>query len=391
MDEEKKTFGISRNVFLLGAVSFLNDLSSEMIAPIMPVYLTSVLDIGKVVSGAVMGMVESLSSLFKVFFGRLSDYFRKRKFFIATGYLLSTLSKGALAFTHSWWDFLALRIADRTGKGIRTAPRDALIAESSEKGKSGRSFGFHRMLDTLGAVAGPLIAIAILAYLKNYPVTVSYRLIFMFSAVPGFIGVLIILLFVRERAKEFRRDIKRTSALKSKKIRIFLLIVALGALGRYSYAFTLWKAEELGFSIILGLGFYTIFNIVYSFLAYPAGYYSDKIGKKNLISFGFGLASLASFIFAFADSFMLLLVAFILYGAYTSIEDTVPRAYMADLAAEFEKGTVIGAYHTIFGIFVFPASLIMGLLWENYGLFYGFIYAGVVNILAMVLMLLIRS
>ncbi|MCO6040641.1 MFS transporter [Thermococcus alcaliphilus] len=384
--KERKIFGISWNVFLLGIVSFLNDMSSEMIAPIVPTYLTDVLGIGKAASGSIMGLIESLSSLFKVLFGYVSDAFRKRKIFVALGYLLSTISKGALAFTRSWWDFLTLRVLDRVGKGIRTAPRDALIAESSEKGKSGKSFGFHRMMDTLGAVAGPLVAIGLLALLKSYPIKTAYRYVFLLSAVPGIVGVLLVLFLVKDKGEEVKKKIKGISALKSRSLRMFLVIVALAALGRYSYAFTLWKAKELGYSVLQGLGFYAVFNAIYALSAYPIGYYSDKVSKKAVITVGFGVAALASLLFAYSKSLPMLLLAFVSYGIYIAIEDTIPRAYMADLAGEFEKGTVIGAYHTVFGIFVFPASVIVGYLWQAYSLKVGFIYAAIINIVAMLLM-----
>jgi MFS family permease len=176
---ERKIFGISWNVFVLGIVSFLNDMSSEMINPIVPSYLTEVLKTGELLSGSVMGAIESMSSLFKVVFGYFSDRLRKRKAFILLGYGLSALAKGALALTRHWWDFLTLRALDRIGKGIRTAPRDALIAESSEVGKTGKSFGFHRMMDTLGAVAGPLVTIALLELLRGFPVERTYRYVFL--------------------------------------------------------------------------------------------------------------------------------------------------------------------------------------------------------------------
>ncbi|WP_175059822.1 MFS transporter [Thermococcus sp. 2319x1] len=384
--KERKIFGISRNVFLLGIVSFLNDMSSEMIAPIVPTYLTDVLGIGKAASGSIMGLIESLSSLFKVLFGYVSDVFRKRKIFVALGYLLSTISKGALAFTRSWWDFLTLRVLDRVGKGVRTAPRDALIAESSEKGKSGKSFGFHRMMDTLGAVVGPLVAIGLLALLKSYPIKMAYRYVFLLSAVPGIVGVLLVLFLVKDEGEEVKKKIKGISALKSKNLRMFLVIVALAALGRYSYAFTLWKAKELGYNLLQGLGFYAVFNAIYAFSAYPIGYYSDKVSKKAVITVGFGVAALASLLFAYSKSLPMLLLAFVFYGIYIAIEDTIPRAYMADLAGEFEKGTVIGAYHTVFGIFVFPASVIVGYLWQAYSLKVGFLYAAIINAVAMLLM-----
>ncbi len=363
-----------------------------MIAPIVPTYLTDVLGVGKAASGSIMGLIESLSSLFKVLFGYVSDIFRKRKIFVALGYLLSTISKGALAFTRSWWDFLALRVLDRVGKGIRTAPRDALIAESSEKGKSGKSFGFHRMVDTLGAVAGPLVAIGLLALLKSYPIKTAYRYVFLLSAVPGIVGVLLVLFLVKDKGEEVKKKIKGISALKSRNLRMFLVIVALAALGRYSYAFTLWKAEELGYSVLQGLGFYAVFNAIYALIAYPIGYYSDRVSKKAIITAGFGIAMIASLLFAYSTSLPMLLLAFVFYGVYMAIEDTVPRAYMADLAGEFEKGTVIGAYHTVFGVFVFPASVIVGYLWQTYSLKVGFIYAAIINLVAMLLMaLLVRD
>ncbi|NJD99923.1 MFS transporter [Thermococcus sp. LS1] len=390
-EKEKKIFGVSWNVFLLGIVSFLNDMSSEMIAPVVPTYLTEILGISKAVSGSIMGLIESLSSLFKVFFGYFSDRFRKRKLFVAFGYLFSTIAKGALAFVHSWWDFVTLRVLDRVGKGIRTAPRDALIAESSEKGKTGKSFGFHRMMDTLGAVAGPLAAIAILELLKSLPLETAYRYLFLLSAIPGLIGVVIVILLVKDKGGEVKKKVKGISALKSRNLRLFLVVVAIGALGRYSYAFTLWKAEELGFSVVQGLGFYALFNLIYALSAYPLGTYSDTFGKKRMITLGFGIAALASLAFAYARDFYTLIAAFVLYGLYIAIEDTIPRAYMADLAKEFEKGTIIGAYHTVFGVFVFPASVIAGWLWQNYSLTYSFTFAALMNAIAMVLMAFVRE
>ncbi|HII61374.1 MFS transporter [Pyrococcus horikoshii] len=386
MEKERKIAGISWNVFLLGLVSFLNDMSSEMIAPIVPTYLTDILKMGKLASGSIMGLIESLSSLFKVIFGYISDVFRKRKTFVALGYLLSTIAKGALALTHSWWDFLTLRILDRIGKGIRTAPRDALIAESSEKGKSGKSFGFHRMMDTLGAVTGPLVAVGLLALLSKYPKELAYRYIFLISAIPGAIGVLIVIFLVKDRGGIVKKKIKEISSLKSPHLRAFLAVVAIAALGRYSYAFTLWKVKELGYSIFQGLEFYALFNVIYALAAYPIGSYSDKVGKKKIITTGFGIAGLASLLFAYSKSLAMLMLAFILYGVYMAIEDTIPRAYMADLAKEYEKGTIIGMYHTVFGIFVFPASIIVGYLWQTYSLEIGFLYASVMNFIAMILM-----
>lgn len=392
MEKKEKTyFGISWNVLMLGFVSFLNDMSSEMIAPIVPSYLINILKVSKATSGFIMGLIESLSSLFKVIFGYISDKFQNRKLFVTLGYSLSTISKGALAFAQSWLSFLGLRVIDRVGKGVRTAPRDALIAESAQKGKTGKSFGFHRMMDTLGAVAGPLVAIGLLALFNSSGDVGTYRKIFLLSALPGLIGVLIVVFLVKDTGKEVKKKIKGISALKSKNLRLFLLVIAIGALGRYSYAFTMWKAQELGYSVVQSLEFYALFNAIYAFSAYPIGIYSDKVSKKGIITVGFGIATLAALTFAYATNLETLIIGFVLYGFYMAIEDTIPRAYMADLAKEFEKGTVIGAYHTVFGIFVFPASLIVGYLWQNYSLEYGFLYAAFMSALAMLLMTLIKE
>jgi MFS family permease len=388
---ERKILGISWNVFMLGVVSFLNDMSSEMINPIVPSYLIDVLDEGKLLSGSVMGAIESMSSLFKVAFGYVSDHFRRRKAFILTGYTLSTIAKGTLAFTRYWWDFLTLRALDRVGKGIRTAPRDALIAESSDKGKSGKSFGFHRMMDTLGAVAGPLVAIGLMKLLRGIPKETAYRYIFLLSAVPGIIALFVIILLVKDRGKEVKKKITGISTLRNRDLQLFLGVVAVGALGRYSYAFTLWKAEALGYTVVQGMEFYALFNLIYALSAYPIGAYSDRFGKKRMITVGFGVAALTSLAFAYAHGLITLLVAFILYGIYIAIEDTVPRAYMADLARDYEKGTIIGAYHTVFGVFVFPASVIAGWLWKSYSLTYSFVFSAVMDMIALLLMLSIRT
>ncbi|ENN96785.1 MFS transporter family protein [Methanocaldococcus villosus KIN24-T80] len=384
--KKKKIFGIPKNVFLLGIVSFLNDMSSEMITSITPSYLIEVLNVDKLLSGTIMGAIESLSSLFKVIFGYISDKIRNRKVFVSFGYFLSTISKGALAFTHSWLDFLFLRVLDRLGKGIRTAPRDALIAESTKK--TGKSFGFHRMMDTLGAVVGPILSIIILELLSNYSANFSYRMIFLLSFIPGILSVLLIIFFIKDTDKNLKKIIMGKSSLNSESLKLFLFVVAVASLGRYSYAFTIWKVYDVGYTVIQGLYFYIIFNIFYAITSYPIGTFSDKFDKRMFITLGFGIAALASLIFAFADSLWMLLLGFIFYSVYLAIEETIPRAYLAEIAEGFEKGTVIGAYHTVFGVFVFPASVIAGWLWQSYSLEYSFLYATVMNSLAMFLMIL---
>jgi MFS family permease len=227
--------------------------------------------------------------------------------------------------------------------------------------------------------------------LAGFSKETAYRYVFLLSAVPGIVALFVIFLFVKDKGKKVKKKITGISALRDRSLQLFLTVVAIGTLGRYSYAFTLWKAEELGYTVIQGMAFYALFNLIYALSAYPIGSYSDRFGKKRMITLGFGVAALASLAFAYARDLPSLLAAFTLYGLYIAIEDTVPRAYMADLAREYEKGTVIGAYHTVFGVFVFPASVIAGWLWKSYSLTYSFLFSALMNAVALVLMLFIRE
>ncbi|WP_457567502.1 MFS transporter [Desulfurobacterium sp.] len=381
--------GVSRNVVLLGLVSLLNDMSSEMIAPIIPGYLLDVLKLQEVMSGVVVGLIESLSSILKVVFGYLSDRFQNRKLFVGAGYSISTFSKAMLGFTKSWIDFLFFRILDRVGKGIRTAPRDALIAESAGAG-SGRAFGFHRMMDTFGAVLGPLVALGILTFLKTKGIS-SYRTVFFFSAVPGVLAVVIIAIFVRDTGKKVKKKVKKIIFIEKREVRYFLAVVAVGALGRYSYAFVLWKARVLGYSLMDNLLFYALFNLVYAVFSYPAGILADIFGKKRVLLFGFFIGGFASLSFCMADNLLTLVVAFILYGVYVAVDDTVPVSFMADVAGEKEKGTVIGTYHTIFGAFLFPASVVAGFLWRFVNIDAAFLFAAAMSFAAFLMLLGLKT
>ncbi len=380
-----------KNILLLGIVSFLNDISSEMIMPIIPGYLTQVLGIDKLLSGLIMGLVDGLSSLLKVFFGYLSDKLSNRKFFVFLGYLVSTVSKAGLALTNFWWDFLLLRISDRIGKGIRTAPRDALIAKSTVNYKTGRAFGFHRMMDTVGAILGPLMAIGLIESFKKYPSVEGYKYIFLISAIPGLLALILIFFFIKDKKETVSKKLTNISTLKDTQLILFLTVVGISALGRYSYAFTLWKSQSMGYTTAQNIGFYALFNIIYAISSYPFGILSDIIGKKRIITIGFAIATIASLTFSYARGFKGLIAAFVLYGLYIAIEDTIPRAYLADMAQKFEKATIIGSYHTVFGVFVLPASIISGWLWQHYNIDWVFLYASSMSFIAMILMNFVKN
>ncbi len=397
---EGKETKVPRNVLFLGVTSFLNDTSNEMINPLFPSYLRDVLGVSPILSGLVMGLVESLSSLTRVVFGCVSDRAGRRKVFAVFGYTISTISKGLLTATSSWPGFLAMRVVDRLGKGVRTAPRDALIAESG--GSTGRSFGFHRMMDTLGAVVGPVVGLILLRSMGGTPSLETYHTIFLISVVPASLSVVVVTLAVRDvrigggsrdegkgRGKGTSRSPNMNKMRRMNgEILAFLVVSGIASLGRYSYAFTLWKVTALGYSIVAGIILYALFNMVYALLSYPIGLYSDKIGKQPVVTAGFGMGALTSILFATAGNTLTLVMAFASYGAFMAVEDTVPRAYLADLAG-LRKGTLLGTYHTIRGSLLFPASLICGLLWSFISLPAAFIYGAVMNAFAMLTFLLL--
>ncbi len=382
----ERILGVSKNIFFLGVASFLNDMSSEMIAPVIPAYLTAMLGLGGLIGGFIVGITASASSLFRVVFGYYSDRFGRRKPFILVGYALSTVSKALLAFSSSWFGFLALRLLDRLGKGVRTAPRDALISESSREHESGRSFGFHRMMDTLGAVVGPLITVLILRFISGIPKERIYHDIFLLSALPGTVLLIVIIFSVRDNLTDVRSSMNEKFGLE-KSLKFFLTLMALGTLGRYSYAFTLWKVSLLGYSLIEGSAFYALFNLVYALSAYPVGRLSDRHSKISIISAGFLLLSSASLCFGLASNLELILLAFILYGLHMAVIDTVPRAYLGEITDRNNKGTVMGIYYTIVGLFAFPASVIAGYLWMTYSLSYSFLFSAGISFLVSLLLL----
>ncbi|NPA48198.1 MAG: MFS transporter [Thermococci archaeon] len=368
---------VPKNVVFLGLTSFLNDTSSEMIKPIIPSYLRVILGVSPTLGGLIMGLVESLSSLTRVIFGRASDRAGRRKVFAIAGYSMSTVSRALLALTSSWIWFLGVRIMDSLGKGVRTAPRDALIAESG--GKTGRSFGFHRMMDTMGAVVGPVIGLLLLRHLGKNPTITTYHTIFLISVIPASLAVAVIALTVREVGGERGGD--RDGNGLSREAKTFLLIAGIAALGRYSYAFTLWKVQALGYSLIVGTFLYTLLNVVYASLAYPFGLYSDRIGKRPLIAVGFGVGAITALLFAVSWNLATLLIAFVAYGVFMALDDTIPRAYMTDVSPS--RGTAVGAYHTVRGTLLFPASLICGVIWSSVSLPAAFVYAAAMNVIAM--------
>ena len=356
----KNRFGISKNVFVLGLVSFFNDVASEMIYPLVPIFLTSVLGAPVAIVGLIEGIAESTASVLKVVSGWLSDKWRKRKPFVVAGYSFSAISKILLSLAFSWPFVLIARFVDRFGKGTRTSARDALITESSENSIRGRSFGFHRSLDTLGAVVGPLIALLAIHFLDN-----KFRLIFFLAFIPAFIGIILLLFFVKERKKEANLSPALNLSWRNldPSFKIFLLISFVFALGNSSDAFLILRAQNLGLSVTLVVLAYVLFNFTYAIFSMPAGIISDKIGPRKVLLAGFLLFSAVYLFFGLTHSSLFLWLLFPVYGMYMALTEGVGKAYISNLVPQEKTGTAFGVYQTTIGLCTFFASLIAGLLW----------------------------
>jgi len=384
----KNKFGISKNVFILGLVSFFNDVASEMIYPLVPIFLTSVLGAPVAVIGLIEGIAESTASVLKVVSGWLSDKWRKRKPFILAGYSFSAISKILLGLAFSWPFVLFARFIDRFGKGVRTSARDALIAESSDTSTRGKSFGFHRALDTLGAVVGPLIALLAIHFLDN-----NFRLIFFLAFIPACIGIFLLSFFVKERKKE--ANLSPTLNLKWRNLnpsfKIFLLISFIFALGNSSDAFLILRAQNLGLSVTLVVLAYVLFNFTYAIFSTPAGIISDKIGPKRVLLAGFLLFSAVYLFFGLAHSSLFLWFLFPVYGMYMALTEGVGKAYISNLVPEEKTGTAFGIYQTTIGLCTFFASLIAGLFWTYIGVSAPFIFGSLMAVISAFLFVVLKK
>ncbi len=384
----KNKLGISKNVFVLGLVSFFNDVASEMIYPIVPIFLTSILGAPVAVVGLIEGIAESTASILKVVSGVLSDKFRKRKPFVIVGYSFSTISKIILSLAYSWPFVLFARFIDRFGKGIRTSARDALIAESSENAARGRSFGFHRAFDTLGAVVGPLIALLAIHFLDN-----NFRLIFFLAFIPACIGVILLIIFVKEKRKEENLPFTLNFSWHNldSSFKIFLLISFIFALGNSSDAFLILRAQNLGLSLVSVILAYVLFNFTYAIFSIPAGIISDKIGPKKVLLAGFVLFSAIYLFFGLTNVTLLLWILFPLYGIYMALTEGVGKAYISNLVPQEKTGTAFGIYQTIIGLCTFFASLIAGLLWTYIGVSTPFIFGSVMAVISALLFVILEK
>jgi len=352
-----------RNVVLLGLVSFLTDVSSEMIYPILPLYMSLKLGVGPAIIGLVEGIAESVASFVKVASGYVSDRMNRRKPVVFAGYSLSSISKILFYLSRSWAWVLSGRVADRFGKGIRTAPRDALIAESASADARGRAFGLHRALDTFGAVVGASLAVVLLLGYHG-----DYRRVFLVSLVPAFLGVAVLLL-----VKEARKPQGTTRGLRfgwstiDRRLKIFLLIMFLFSLGNSSKQFLILRAKGMGFSDTVSILLYVTFNVVQAVSSYPLGTLSDRVGRRRLLVFGYAAYGAVYLGFALAPSKAHLWALFAAYGLYLGATEGVEKAFVSDLASPGLRATLMGVHATLVGVGLLPASILGGVLWDALG------------------------
>jgi MFS family permease len=384
----KNKFGISKNVFVLGLVSFFNDVASEMIYPLVPIFLTRVLGAPVAIVGLIEGIAESTASILKIISGWLSDKLQKRKIFVVFGYSFSAASKALLSLALAWPIVLFARFIDRFGKGTRTPARDALIAESSENSVRGRSFGFHRSLDTLGAVIGPLLALLAIRFLDN-----NFRLIFFLAFIPSFIGILLLIFFVKEKKKEtnYFSTLRFNWRELNPSFKIFLLISLIFALGNSSDAFLILRSQNLGLSLSLIVLVYVLFNLTYAVFSTPAGIISDKIGPKKVLLIGFLLFSAVYLFFGLINSSFFLWFLFPIYGIYMALTDGVGKAYISNLVPKEKTGTAFGIYQTTIGLCTFFASFVAGLLWTYIDVWAPFIFGSLTAVISAFLFFILEK
>lgn len=381
--KEHKPERLPRNLWAASLTSFLTDVSSEMVFNLLPLYLFNVLGVGTAAIGLIEGIAESSASLFKLLSGWLSDRLNARKGLAVFGYGLSALMKPLLGLAASWPLILVLRWLERLGKGIRTAPRDALVADSVTKERRGLAFGIHRTADTAGAAVGLIIAWWVLRQRTGTGFTLSaasFQTIALLSALPAGLAVLSLAVGARDvapaRETEAGHDQDKRPALKfsefSPRFRWFLLAAAIFTLGNSADAFLILRAQNLGMAVDRVLLVLLLFNIIYALVSSPAGRLSDRIGRRVLLIGGWCFYALVYLGFALASRSWMVVALMAGYGLYYGLTEGAARALVADLVDDKRRGTAYGAYHTIVGVLALPASLLAGWLWQGGGNWPGF-------------------
>ncbi|MHB8086874.1 MAG: MFS transporter [Anaerolineaceae bacterium] len=388
---------LPRNVWAVGFTSFFMDISSDMVLNILPLFLANVLGVQTSVIGLIEGIAEATASILKMFSGWLSDKLHGRKWLAVLGYAFSALSKPFFFLANTWGLVAGVRWADRVGKGIRTAPRDALVADSTPVALRGLAFGFNRAMDKAGANLGLLIAALVvwLAQKNTLDLTRStFQTLVLISLIPAVLAVLTLALGTREvKVAGVREAPKFSFRNMGKPFTIFLIIVSIFTLGNSSDGFLVLRAQNLGISVVGILIMLAAYNLVIALIATPAGSWSDRIGRRRLIIGGWLVYAVIYFGFALAQSAWHVWVLYIIYGVYYGLAFGTANAMVADLVPENMRGTAYGTYHAVIGLLAFPSSLIAGILWQGVGSWDGFgpsapfIFGGALALIAALMML----
>ncbi len=372
----QKTRQLPRNIWVLTLASFLTDVSTEMIVYLIPLFLANVLGVRTITIGLIEGVAETTASLLKVWSGRFSDWLGQRKWLTVSGYALSTLAKPFLVLANSWPAVLGVRFFERMGKGIRTAPRDALVADSITPEKRGMAFGLHRAGDSAGAMLGLLIALVAVWMLQGQALTLTrstFHTLIWLSVIPAALAVLALVIGIQEvKAAPGEKQEAIALAFLPPSFKRFLIIVTLFTLGNSSDAFLILRAQERGLSLLGVMGMLVVFNGVYAAVSSPAGLLSDKIGRQRVLIAGWLLYALIYLGLGMAQTGWHVVGLMIFYGIYYGLAEGAAKAFVADLVPEAQRGTAYGWYNGAVGLAALPASLLAGLLWQGVGSWSGF-------------------
>ncbi|MDD4771890.1 MAG: MFS transporter [Bacteroidales bacterium] len=383
MNEKKKIFGLEKNAFFTGLTSFFTDTSTKMVYSVMPLYLLSI-GASKTTISLIEGIAESTASLLKAISGYWSDKIGKNKPFMVIGYGITAIVTPLYALARIPSQILFFRFFERIGKGLRAAPRDSLISGSIQKNEAGKTFGFQKAMDNSGAIVGPLIAFLLLSI---FPL--NYFYIFLLATIPAILGVLTIIIFIKE-AKAEKKETTNKISLKQlpKKFYFFLIIVFVFTLGNSADALLLVKTSETGIDKSYIPFVYMIFNTVSVLLAIPIGKLSDRIGREKLIILGFLVYAVVYYFFGRFNSINIFIFLFILYGFYSALTDGSQKAMISDIVSKDLKGTGFGIYHALLGITLLPASLIAGLLYDKVNSNAPFYFGSLMALIATILMII---
>jgi len=397
MNQRRNIFGVGKTVFTLGIVSFLTDVSSEMLIPIVPQFLRFVIGASTLSIGLIEGIAESTASVMRVWAGYLADKSGRPKLLTLIGYGLSSLTKPFFLMAVSWPDVLGIRFADRFGKGIRSAPRDVLIADASDESTRGRAFGLHRAMDTAGAALGPLIILVLVWLLIGRAAPQSlgthsrglYNIIFLAAIVPAVLAWLVLAFFVPEKKKtgDGAKPEINLSAL-DKRFKIFLAIVTLFAIGNSSDAFLVIRARSapINMGFLTFLWVYVVFNTLSALVSLRSGIVSDRVGRRPVIIVGWLIFSIVYTAMARITTPTGVWIWFTIYGIYYGMTEGILRAYAIDLAPTHLRGTAVGAYYTFTGVALLPASIIAGFLWDKVSPSAPFYYGAATSLIAAILL-----